>query len=41
MKRLYTVFSLLLLVVVLAAPAVAHADSAHSFTPMGWTWDEV
>jgi hypothetical protein len=40
MKRLYTVFSLLLLIVVLAVPAVAHADS-HGFTPMGWTWDEM
>lgn len=40
MKRLYAVLSLVLLVVVLAVPAIAQADDDPGFTPAGWTWDE-
>ena len=41
MKRLYTFLSLVLLVVALAVPAVAHADDDPGFAPAGWTWDEL
>lgn len=37
MKRLCVVLSLVLLLIVLALPALARADSA---TPDGWTWDQ-
>jgi len=40
MKRLYLVFSLILLLAVLAVPAIAQADDDPGFTPAGWTWDE-
>jgi hypothetical protein len=49
MKRLYTVLSLVLLVALLAMPAIARADDAPPPTeqsqpaepaPEGWTWDE-
>ena len=41
MKRLCAVLSLVLLLVVLALPVVAHAGSgAPGMTPDGWTWDE-
>ena len=40
MKRLYTVLSLVLLLAVLALPAIAHADDGAGFAPAGWTWDE-
>jgi hypothetical protein len=40
MKRLCTVLSLILVLVVLALPAVARADNETSFAPAGWTWDE-
>jgi hypothetical protein len=40
MKRLYAVLSLILLVAVLALPAIAQADDNPGFTPTGWTWDE-
>ena len=41
MKRLYAVLSLILLVTVLALPAMARAvDSAPPAAPAGWTWDE-
>jgi hypothetical protein len=39
MKRLCIVLSLVLLLVVLALPAVARADDPAP-TPDGWTWDE-
>jgi hypothetical protein len=39
MKRLYTVFSLILVLAVLALPAVARADDGAA-APTGWTWDE-
>jgi hypothetical protein len=41
MKRLYFVFSLILLLAVLAVPAIAQADDDAGFVPVGWTWDEV
>lgn len=40
MIRLYTVLSLVLLIVVLALPAIAQADDGPGFAPTGWTWDE-
>ena len=40
MKRLITVLSLILVLVVLAVPAVAHADDHSSPAQDGWTWDE-
>jgi hypothetical protein len=40
MKRLYTVLSLILLLAVLAVPAMAQADGGQGFAPTGWTWDE-
>jgi hypothetical protein len=40
MIRLYTVLSLVLLIVVLALPAIAQADDGVGFAPAGWTWDE-
>lgn len=40
MKRLYTVLSLILLLAVLALPAIAQADDDTGFAPAGWTWDE-
>jgi hypothetical protein len=40
MKRLYAVLSLILLLAVLALPAVAQADDDLGFAPAGWTWDE-
>jgi hypothetical protein len=40
MKRLYAVLSLILLVAVLAVPAIAQADDDPGFAPTGWTWDE-
>lgn len=40
MKRLYAVLSLILVLAVLAVPAIAHADGDSGFTPAGWTWDE-
>jgi hypothetical protein len=40
MKRLYAVLSLVLLLAVLAVPAIAQADNSHGFAPAGWTWDE-
>ena len=39
MKRLYILFSLILLLAVLALPAVAPADDGAP-APTGWTWDE-
>lgn len=41
MKRLYVIFSLILLLAVLAVPSVAQAESDHGFVPTGWTWDEI
>ena len=41
MKRLYTVLSLILVLAVLALPAVARADAKSSPVPTGWTWDEL
>lgn len=38
MKRLYVLLSLILLLSLLALPAVARAGGSHS--PDGWTWDE-
>jgi hypothetical protein len=40
MKRLYTVLSLILVLGVLAVPALAQADGDSGFAPAGWTWDE-
>ena len=40
MKRLCTVLSLILVLAVLALPAIANADDDPGFTPTGWTWDE-
>ena len=40
MKRLYTVLSMILVFVVLAVPAVAHADDHSSRATDGWTWDK-
>jgi hypothetical protein len=40
MKRLYGVLALILLLAVLALPALAQADSGAGFAPAGWTWDE-
>jgi hypothetical protein len=40
MIRLYTVLSLVLLIAVLALPAIAQADDSFGFAPAGWTWDE-
>jgi hypothetical protein len=37
LKRLYALLSLVVLICVLAMPAVARADDP---TPDGWTWDE-
>jgi hypothetical protein len=39
MKRLYILLSLILLLAVLAVPAIAQADDP-GFVPAGWTWDE-
>jgi hypothetical protein len=39
MKRLCAVLSLILVLVVLALPAVARAADPAT-TPDGWTWDE-
>jgi hypothetical protein len=39
MKRLYTVVGLMLLLAVLALPAVAQAADRGA-VPTGWTWDE-
>jgi hypothetical protein len=41
MKRLTTVLGLVLLLVVLALPAVAQADNNGGPVPTGWTWDEI
>lgn len=38
MKRLYVLLSLILLLSLLALPAVARAGDSPS--PDGWTWDE-
>ena len=42
MKRVYTVLSLILVLVALALPAFARADDdgAPAFAPAGWSWDE-
>lgn len=40
MKRLCTVLSLIVVLAVLAVPAIANADDDPGFTPSGWTWDE-
>jgi len=40
MKRVYTVLSLIMLLAVLALPAIAQADDDPGFAPAGWTWDE-
>ena len=40
MKRLYAVLSLILVLTVLALPALARADDATAPAPTGWTWDE-
>ena len=40
MKRLYIVLSLILLLAVLAVPAIAQADDGPGLVPAGWTWDE-
>jgi hypothetical protein len=40
MKSLYAVLTLILLLAVLAMPALAQADGGAGFTPTGWTWDE-
>jgi hypothetical protein len=40
MKRLYTVLGLILVLAVLAMPAIAQADDDVGFVPAGWTWDE-
>jgi hypothetical protein len=40
MKRLYTVLGLILLLAVLAMPAIAQADDNAGYAPVGWTWDE-
>ena len=40
MIRLYTALGLILLVAVLALPAIAQADDSYGFAPAGWTWDE-
>jgi hypothetical protein len=40
MIRLYAVLSLVLLLAVLAVPAIAQADDNPGFAPAGWTWDE-
>jgi hypothetical protein len=40
MKRLYVLLSLILLLAVLAVPAIAQADDDPGFVPTGWTWDE-
>ena len=40
MKRLYTVVILVIVVAVLALPAIAQADDTTGFAPLGWTWDE-
>ena len=40
MKRLYTVFCLILVLTVLVLPAVARADDGGAPAPAGWTWDE-
>jgi hypothetical protein len=40
MKRLYTVLGLILLLAVLAMPAIAQADDNAGYAPAGWTWDE-
>ena len=41
MKRLYIILSLVLLLAVLAVPAIAQADNNRGFVPDGWTWDEI
>ena len=40
MKRLYAVLSLILVLTVLALPALARADDPAAPAPAGWTWDE-
>jgi hypothetical protein len=40
MIRLYATLSLVLLIAVLAVPAIAQADDTFGFAPTGWTWDE-
>ena len=40
MKRLYLGLSLILLLAVLAVPAIAQAADGLGFVPAGWTWDE-
>ena len=40
MIRLSTVLSLVLLIAVLALPAIAQADDGWGLAPAGWTWDE-
>ena len=40
MKRLCAILSLVLLLIVLALPAIARAANPAP-TPDGWTWDEV
>jgi len=40
MKRLYAVLSLILVLTVLALPAIARADDSAPPAPTGWTWDE-
>ena len=40
MKRLYIIFSLILVLAVLALPAIARADDNGAPAPTGWTWDE-
>jgi hypothetical protein len=41
MKRLCTVLSLILVLAVLALPAVARAGDKADSAPAGWTWDEL
>ena len=41
MKRLYTILGLILLLAVLALPAVAQAGGDGGAVPTGWTWDEI
>jgi hypothetical protein len=40
MKRLYAVLTLIVLVGVLAVPAIGQADDDSGFVQAGWTWDE-
>ena len=39
MKRLHTLLSLILVLGVLAVPAVARAQEGTAATLAGWTWD--